>query len=325
MLTRRNLAALLIAGSASLLSGNAAAEAWPVRPVKVIVPFPAGGVPDLLARVLGEKLAARFGQPFVVENRSGAGGNIGTEFAAKASPDGHVLLINASGPMVINPSLYPTLPFDPGKDFAPISLLATVPNVLVVSRKFPAGDVKGFIAHAKKHPGHVTYGSIGNGSSQHLAATQFETATGIRMTHVPYRAANQAVADLVGGQIDSMYQLVPNILAQIHSGHVRALAVTTRERSAVLPAVPTMAELGVKDYDSEGWFGMFAPHKTPPEVVKQLNEAVREVLADSTVRKNLLDKGLVPQTNSPEEFGTFIERETVRWRRTVQESGAKID
>jgi tripartite-type tricarboxylate transporter receptor subunit TctC len=310
---------------ALLSMASHAQQGWPDRPVKIIVPFPAGGVPDLLARVIADKLRVTLNQPIIVENRGGAGGNIGTDAVAKASPDGYTLMVSASGPLAINPSLYRSLPFNPITDFEPITLLAMVPNVLVVRKEFPATSVKEFIEYAKKNPGRINYGSIGNGSSQHLAATQFESATGTRMTHIPYRAAPQAVADLVGGQIDCMYQLVPNIAQQVKSGHVRALAVTTKTRSRALPDVPSMAEVGVRDYDTAGWFGLLAPSGTPRPIVDRVNKEVRAILADPAVDAKLTQAGAETTTMDPDEFRKFIGVEIERWREIVKSSGAKID
>lgn len=302
-----------------------AQAAWPDRPIRFIVPFPAGGVPDLLARVLSDKLRATLNQPVIVENRGGAGGNIGTDAVAKATPDGYTFVVSASGPLAINPSLYRSLPFNPLTDFEPVTLLAMVPNVLVVRPGFPANSVKEFIEYAQKNPGRINYGSIGNGSSQHLAATQFEAATGIKMTHVPYRAAPQAVTDLVGGQIDCMFQLVPNIAQQIKSGQVRALAVTTKTRSRALPDSPTMAEVGVRDYDTAGWFGLLAPASTPRLIVDRLNKEVRAILADPAINDRLTQAGAETSTMTPDEFRKFISMEINRWRDIVRSSGAKLD
>ena len=321
----RQMVALLAVLTTAVSPAVAQTPTWPDRPVRIIVPFPPGGVPDVLARLLSEKLRPALGQPLVVENRGGVGGNIGTEVVARAPADGYTLTVTASGPLAINPTLYKSLAFDPIADFEPITLLAVVPNVLVVADRFPADSVAKFIEYARNNPGRINYGSIGNGSSQHLAATQFEAVTGIRMTHVPYRAAPQAVADLVGGQIDCMFQLVPNIAQQIKSGQVRALGVTTAKRSQALPEVPTMAELGIKNYDTAGWFGLLAPRGTPRTIVERLNKEVQSLLNESEIRQRIVQYGAEPTTTTPEEFGRFIEAEIGRWRTVVRNSGAKVD
>ncbi len=322
MLKRLVAAVFMLVG---VVSQHCHAQTWPDRPIRVIVPFAAGGVPDVLARIISENLRGSVGQPIVVENRAGAGGNVGTEAAARAPADGYTFVLSAAGPLAINPSLYKSLPFDPTSDFEPISLLAMVPNVLVVTDSFPAHSLAQFIAYAKSNPGRINYGSIGNGSSQHLAATQFEAATGTRMVHVPYRSVPQAVTDLISGQIECMFQLVPNIAEQIKAGQVRALGVTTANRSAALPDVPTMKELGVKDYDTAGWFGLLAPRGTPPEVTERFGNEVRALFRQADVQQQIRRYGAEPTTTTPEEFRDFIKSEIDRWREIVRMSGAQVE
>jgi tripartite-type tricarboxylate transporter receptor subunit TctC len=310
---------------ATLCSAAVHAQSWPERPVRIIVPFPPGGVPDVLARQIGERLKGVFGQSFIVENRGGAGGNIGTEAAAKAAPDGYTLLVGSSGPIAINPTLYKSLPFDPVNDFEAVTLLAIVPNVLVVTNSFPAKSVAELIEYARRNPGKINYGSIGNGSSQHLAGTQFEVATGVALTHVPYKSVPQVVTDLMSGQIECMFQLVPNIARQVRNGQVRAVAVTTAFRSRALPDVPTMAEAGVANYDTAGWFGLLAPRGTPRPIVDRLDSEIRAILARPDVRAWLTEYGVEPNTMDSKEFARFIKAEAGRWPPIVKSSGAQID
>lgn len=304
---------------------GAAEDAWPSKPVRFIVPFQAGGVPDVLGRIVAEKLTQLHGQSFILDNRVGAAGNIGTELAAKSAPDGYTFLIGSSGTHAINPVLYRKVAFDPVRDFSAVSLLAIVPNVLVVTNKFPASTVKEFIAYARANPGKINYGSIGNGSSQHLAATQFETATGVKLTHVPYKSVPQVVTDLMSGQIDSMFQLVPNIVRQVQAGQVRALGVTTGKRLPSLAGVPTIAESGVPGFDTAGWFGLFAPKGTPQGIIDTLSREVKTILSAPEIKQRLVDLGAEPDPMNPAEFTAFVATEIDRWRVIVRASGATVD
>jgi tripartite-type tricarboxylate transporter receptor subunit TctC len=310
----------LIAGASGAL-----AQAYPNKPVRVIIPFPTGGASDVTMRILADKLSAQMGQPLVIENRSGAGGNLGTELAAKATPDGYTLVLGASGPFAINKTLYKSLPYDPEKDFAPIALYTIIPNILVVTKSFPGNSVQDYVAYAKANPEKIRYGSIGNGSSQHLAGAQFEMVTGVKLTHVPYRGAPQGVADLLGGQIESMFQLIPNIAEQVRAGEVRALAVTSAKRSSALPDVPTMAEAGVKNYETAGWFGLLAPAKTPAAIVDQVNREVVRAIQNPDLRARFTSLGAEPVSTTPAEFGAFITSELKVWEKIVKASGAQLD
>lgn len=318
----RGVAAIVMAFTAVV---SVAEEPWPTKPVRIVVPFPAGGVPDVLARIISDKLTQIHGKPFIVDNRGGAAGNIGTELVAKSIPDGYTFLIGSSGTHAINPALYREVPYDPVRDFSAISLLAIVPNVLVVTNKFPASSVKEFIAYARANPGKINYGSIGNGSSQHLAGTQFESATGVKMTHIPYKAVPQVVTDLISGQIDAMFQLVPNIVRQVKAGQVRALGMTTKKRSLALPGVPTIAESGVPNYDTAGWFGLFAPKGTPQAVIDTLSKDVKSILSAPDINQKLIELGAEPEPSDPAEFAAFVDRELDRWRTIVRASGATVD
>jgi tripartite-type tricarboxylate transporter receptor subunit TctC len=303
----------------------ATAQSYPTKAVRIICPFPSGGASDVTIRIVAERLTAAMGEPFVIDNRSGAGGNLGTEIAAHATPDGYTLLLGTSGTHAINKTLYRSLPFDPEADFAPIALYTIIPNILVVNKKFPAANVKEFIAYAKANPGKVHYGSIGNGSSQHLAGTQFETITGVQLVHIPYRGAPQGIADLLSGQIEAMFQLLPNIAEQVRAGEVKALAVTSSKRSTALPDVPTMAEAGVANYETAGWFGLLAPAKTPVAIVDQLNREIVKVMQIPELRARFAELGAEPVSTTPAEFAKFIHDELKNWATIVKASGAQLD
>jgi tripartite-type tricarboxylate transporter receptor subunit TctC len=307
------------------LATVAAAQSYPAKAVRIICPFPSGGASDVTIRIVAERLTMAMGEPFVIDNRSGAGGNLGTEIAAKAPPDGYTLLLGTSGTHGINKTLYRTLPFDPEADFAPIALYTIIPNILVVNKNFPALNVKEFVAYAKANPGKVHYGSIGNGSSQHLAGAQFEMVTGVQLVHIPYRGAPQGIADLLSGQIEAMFQLLPNIAEQVRAGEVKALAVTSAKRSSALPNVPTMAEAGVANYETAGWFGLLAPAKTPPAIVDKLNHEIVIAMKNPELRARFAELGAEPVSTTPAEFAKFIHEELQHWATIVKASGAQLD
>ena len=309
--TRRGI----LAGTALLaLPLPALAQAWPTKPVRIIVPFPPGGLVDVLARSVSQKLAQEFGQPFVVENRAGAGGNIGADAVAKSAADGYTLLASSMGPLAVNQFIYATMPFDSRTAFAPITLLANTPKVMCVANARPWQDVQAVVAAARERPGQLTAGSAGAGSSLHLALELFKQATGTDIQHVPYRGAAPAVTDLVAGQIDMLLDNVPNILTQIRGGTVRAMAVATEQRLPQLPAVPTMAEAGVPGFVFGTAFGLVAPAGTPAPIVTRLAEAVGIALRDPAVGGRLVDLGAILGGGSPESFAAMIERE----RRTLE-------
>jgi tripartite-type tricarboxylate transporter receptor subunit TctC len=326
-LTRRGftlaLAATVAAGT--LATGPAAAQAFPTKPVTIIVPFAAGGTTDILARVIGEALKKELGQPVVIDNRAGAGGNIGGALAAKATADGHTLFMGTVGTHAINASLYKKMPFDHVKDFAPLTRVAMVPNLLVANPARPYNNVKELIAYAKANPGKVSFGSSGNGSSIHLSGELFNSMAKVDMIHVPYKGSAPAVTDLVGGQIDIMFDNMPSAIQHVRSGRLKALAVTTAKRSPELPNVPTIAEAGVPGYEATSWFGMFAPANTPAPVVAKLNAALVKVLSDAEVKKKLAEQGAEPYSEKPEQFAEFIRKETAKWSQVVKAAGASVD
>ena len=301
------------------------ADTYPDHPIRWVVPFPAGGAMDNIARTLGEEMSKSLGQSIVVENRPGAGGNIGAEMVARSPADGYTLIIVANG-MAVNPALYGRLSYDPVKDFAPVSLLAVVPNVLVTSKakKLPA-TVPDLIAAARATPDKYTYASAGNGTSIHLAGELFTSLTGVKMLHVPYKGSGPAMTDLLGGQVDYMFDSITSAKPHIDSGKLTPIAVTTAKRSSTLPNVPTLAEAGVKGYDLSPWFAAFVPAKTPPAVVARLNQAMVDALAKPSVRTRLAAIGAEPIGSTPAQLGKHLAAETDKWGKLIRERGIRAD
>jgi tripartite-type tricarboxylate transporter receptor subunit TctC len=304
---------------------GASAQGFPTKPIRIVVPFPAGGTTDVLARAAAQKLTETLGQPAVVDNRPGAGGNIGAELVAKSAPDGYTLLMGTVGTHAINPGLYPKLPYDHVKDFAPVILVAGVPNVLVVNPSLPVNSVQELVAYAKANPGKLNFASSGNGTSIHLSAELFKLMAGVQMTHVPYKGSAPALQELVGGQVQLMFDNLPSSLALIKAGKLKALAVTSKERAPALPDVPTIAESGLPGYDASSWFGLLAPAGTPPPAIARLNGEIAKWLATPEAREKLLAQGANAAGGTPEDFARFIAAETAKWQKVVKESGAKVD
>jgi tripartite-type tricarboxylate transporter receptor subunit TctC len=313
--------------------GRARAQAvWPNKPVRIVVPFAAGGTTDLLARAIAPELQRVFGQSFVVDNKPGAGGNTGAAEVARAINDGHTLLMGTVGTHAINVSLYPKLPFDPVRDFAPITVVAGVPNVVVMNPasalKYEINNLADLTRAARANPGQLNVASSGNGTSIHLAAELYKSMTGTFMLHLPYKGSGPALIDLMAGNVDLMFDNLPSALPHIKSGKLRALAVTSSARSGALPEVPTVAEAGgpgLKNYEASSWFGLLAPAGTPVEVVSRLQQEINKALALPAVKDRLLSQGAIPSGNSPAEFARFIDAETKKWAQVVKTSGAKID
>lgn len=320
-----SIASAVVLGAGLLGGTSALAQAYPTKPVTIIVPFAAGGTTDILARIIGQALTAELGQPVVVDNRAGAGGNIGGQAAAKAAPDGHTLFMGTVGTHAINASLYKKMPFDPVKDFAPLTRVANVPNLLVANPAQPYKSVKDLIAYAKANPGKVNFGSSGNGSSIHLSGELFKSLAKVDMQHVPYKGSAPAVTDLLGNQIGIMFDNMPSAIQHVRSGKLVPLAVTTAKRSPELPSVPTIAEAGVPGYEATSWFGMFAPAGTPVPVLAKLNAAIVKVLAQPDVKKKINEQGAEVYSETPEQFAAFIQAESVKWGKVVKESGASLD
>jgi tripartite-type tricarboxylate transporter receptor subunit TctC len=296
----------------ALACAHAFAADYPNRAIRLIVPFAPGGGNDTVARLVGQKLEAELGQPVVVDNRPGAGGIVGAEAAARAAPDGYTLFLGGVGSHAINPNLHEHLSYDAIKDFQPISLIASAPLVLVVHPSVPAHSVHELVALAKAQPGKLNYASNGNGSSSHLAAAMFTTMTGTDMVHVPYKGLSPALTDLLSGQVQLMFSSVVAILPHVKAGKLRALAVSSKERMALLPELPTIAEAGVPGYQSSSWYGILAPVGTPPEVVTRLNAALVKIVAQPDVKQALAQEGAAPVGNSPQAFGAFIQAEKQR-------------
>jgi tripartite-type tricarboxylate transporter receptor subunit TctC len=318
---RSRLAALALAFVALAWNGPGSAESFPDRPIHIVVPFPAGASNDVVARFLGAKLSEICGQSVIIDNRAGAGGNIGAEFVARSAPDGYTLLLTAPPPLAINQSLYPHLAFDPAADFAPVALVASVQIVLTVNPAVKAKSVTELIALAKASPGVMSYGSSGYGSTNHLAGELFGKLAGINIVHVPYRGAAPAMNDLLGGQIPILFDNMPAVRPQALSGALRALAVAGHARSPLFPELPTMAEAGVPGFEASSWFGLVAPAKTPPATLKILTDAVAKALADPDMARKLSDVGAEPGSLFGDAFGTFLHAEAEKWGKVVKDSG----
>ncbi len=325
---RRRLAGAALLALAS--AGIHAQTAWPNRPVRIVVPFAPGGTTDLLARAVAPELTKAFGQPFLVENRAGAGGNVGAEVVAKSAPDGYTLLMGTVGTHGINRALYPKLPYDPIADFAPITLVAGVPNVMVVNadaaRALNINNVQDFIKLAKSRPGRLNMASSGNGTSIHLAGELFKSQTGVFMTHIPYRGSGPALLDLTAGQVDVMFDNLPSAMPLIKAGKLKALAVTSATRSGALPDVPTIEEAaGLKGFEATSWFGLLAPAGTSADTVNRIQQEVARALATPAIKEKMLAQGAIPSGNTPAQFAALIDAEHKKWAQVVKVSGAKVD
>jgi tripartite-type tricarboxylate transporter receptor subunit TctC len=329
-LRRRSL--LMFAGLAILFIANqvVAQTAWPTKAVRIVVPFAPGGTTDILARAVAPELSKVFGQSFIVDNRAGAGGNLGADLVAKAAPDGYTLLMGTVGTHGINKSLYSRLPYDPQKDFSPITLVAGVPNVMVMNaekaRTMGINNVLDFIQYARAHPGELNMASSGSGTSIHLAGELFKSRTGTFMTHIPYTGSGPALMGLVSGTVDVMFDNLPSAMALIKAGKLKAFAVTSSQRSAALPDLPTVEEAGkLKGFEASSWFGLLAPTGTPNDVVLRLQQETAKALNLPAVKEKLLLQGAIPSGNTPQEFAALIDTEIKKWALVVKASGAKVD
>jgi tripartite-type tricarboxylate transporter receptor subunit TctC len=295
---------------------------YPTRPVRLIVPLTAGGPTDILARIIAAPLGESLGQQVIVDNRPGAGGNIGADIAAKSPPDGYTLFMGTSGPLSINSSLYPKLPFDPIRDFAPVILAASAPFVVIVHPSVPATNMRELIALAKAKPGQLNYGSV-SGSASHLSTELFKMSSGVNIMHIPYKGAAPATTDVIAGQIQLSFASTPGSIPVVKAGKVRAIGVTSAKRIAKLPDVPTVAESALPGYEASVWYGVVAPARTPPEVVQRLNRDIARIVAEPVHRDRMLAGDFEPTTSTPEQFAAFIKSETVKWGKVVKASGAK--
>ena len=321
----RVASACALAAIGCLLTDAGYAQAYPTRPIRLVVPFPAGGSLDVVARAIGQKLTEAWGQPVVIDNRPGAGGNIGADLVAKSAPDGYTILEGALSTHAVNVSLYHKLPYDPIKDFAPITLVAITPNVLVLNRAFPVNSVSELITYAKAHPGALAFGSGSNGSAGHLAGELFKADTGIDMVHVPYKGGAPALQALLAGDTQLMFDNLANSTPQLKAGKLKALAVTTGKRSPLAPELPTLAESGLPGFDIYTWWGLLAPAGTRPEIIAKWNAEVARILGTPEMRAFFAGEGAEPAPTTPDEFAALIRSETTKYARIVKLSGAKVD
>jgi tripartite-type tricarboxylate transporter receptor subunit TctC len=297
---------------------------YPVKPVKIIVAFTAGGTTDIMARTLAQRLTEKLKQPFVIENKPGAGGNLGTEVAVRAPPDGYTLIVNSVGPMAVNPTLYRNLAFNPLTDLVPVAQISDVPNVLVAPAMLKPKTMDEFLAYARAHTGELNYASTGIGTSSHLSSFMLASRAGFAATHVPYKGA-EALKDLLTGRVQFMFATIPSVIAHIKAGTLVAIAVSSVHRSRSLPEVPTVADSGFPGFEAGSWFGMFAPRGTPAEAIAILNKATNEVIAEKAIQSRMVDEGADPAGGTPEKFGAFVRSEFEKWRTVVRDSGAVVD
>ena len=315
----------LAACAAAFACSAAFAQAYPAKPIRVLVPFPPGGGTDIVAREVTQRVAANAGWTFVVENKPGAGGNLGVDQAAKSPPDGYTIVLGQTSNLAINPTLYSKLPYDPVKDLAPIGLVASAPLVIVVPAQSAFKSLADLVAAAKAKPGEVNFASPGNGTVAHLTGEKFQKTAGVRFQHVPYKGANQALTDVISGQVQLYVSSVPSVLSQIRNGKLRALAVTSEKRVDDLPQTPTVGEAGYQGFDAVTWFGFLAPAGTPKEAVARLNAEFNKALQQPELRKRLGDEGADPLGGTPEQFAQVIRDDIVRWGKIVKESGVRVD
>lgn len=316
---------LLAAALAAACVPAAVAQSWPARAIKVIVPFPPGGGTDIIAREVTQKVSTATGWTFVIDNRPGAGGNLGVDAVAKSPADGYTLVLGQTSNLAINPTLYPKLPYNPLKDLAPIAVVATAPLAIVVAASSPYRTLAELVSAAKAKPGAVNFASPGNGTVAHLTGELFQKAAGVRFQHIPYKGANQALNDVIGGQVDLYMASVPSVLQQVRNGKLRALAVSSSKRVDDLPQTPTVAEAGYKGFDASTWFGFLAPAATPKEVVARLNAELNKALQQPDLRKRLSEEGADPVGGTAEQFTALMRDDIQRWGKVVKESGAKLD
>jgi len=315
----------LVAAAALLIPAVAFSQGYPSKSVRVVIPYPAGSTPDIVGRTLSERLQKALGQPFVVENRTGAGGNIGADAVAKSAPDGHTLLVAINGPVAVNKHLYKNMPYDPDRDLIPISLLASAPQMLVTTPKVPADSFKSFVDHVKRNPGRLSYGSVGAGSASHLTMELLKSTAGVFIVHIPYRGFPPAVTDMLAGNIDAMFAIIPAVLPHVKAGKMRALAVTALKRNQLAPDVPSVAELGYPQLESLAWIGLLAPTGTPADIVSRLSDETIRNMGTAEVRELLGRQGFDVVANKPQEFRQWIRAESDKWAKVIKTSGATVD
>jgi len=305
--------------------GAAPAQAYPAKPIRFIVPFPVGGIADVFARVIGQKFNDAWGQPVVVENRTGAGGNIAAEFVAKSPPDGYTLVMGSIGTHSVNVSLFRKLPYDPVKDFAPVALVMEADGLLVVHPSLPVKTVKELIALSRARPGQLTYASAGNGTASHLAGELFKMMAKVDMVHVPYKGNVPAITDLLGGQTSLLFATMPTVLPQVQAGKLRAIAVTGAARSPAAPDLPSIAEAALPGFEVTNWIGVFAPAGTPRDIVSRLNGETIRIMRAPEIQSRLLNEGAKSPAKTPEEFGAYVRAEIAKWAKVIQQAGIRVD
>jgi tripartite-type tricarboxylate transporter receptor subunit TctC len=322
----RGLIRTILVGAALALPSAVAAQTdnYPSRPIRVVVAFTAGGTTDIIARLVGKKLTDAWGPAVIIDNRPGAGGNLGSNVVAKAAPDGYTLLIGSVGPLAINATLYPDMPYDHLKDFVPICLVASVPNMLVVHPSVPVHSVQDLIDLARAKPGTLNYGSTGNGTTGHLSGELLNGRAKIGLVHVPYRGAT-AVTDLLGGQVQLMFATIPSVIQHVRAGRLRAIAVTSSRRSPALPDIPTVAESGFPGFEAGSWFGFVAPTGTPEPIIRKLHEQIAAIVRMRDINEQLASQGADPVGSTPEEFGQYMQSETEKWAKVVRASGIRLE
>jgi tripartite-type tricarboxylate transporter receptor subunit TctC len=309
----------------SLVAANAFAQAYPSKPIRLIVPFPPGGGNDVIARIVGQKLTERFGQPVVIDNRAGSNGIVGLQALMQAAPDGYTIGVGAAGPLAVNPSLYERLPYNSLKDFSPITNMVNFPLLLVTHPGLPAKNVRELIVEAKAKPGRLFYASPGSGNSGHLAGELFNSLAGVQITHVPYKGQGPAVTDLLGGQVQMLFSSIPSVLPFVQQGRLNGLAVGSAKRLAALPNIPTIAESGVPGYEAYSWVGMIAPANTPKDIVNLLNREIVEILKQKDVEDKLNQQGAIPVGDTAEQFGEYISAEIKKWGAVVKSANIKVE
>ena len=314
-----------LAAALLLAAGTCAAQTYPAKPIRIIVPFPAGGIADLFGRVIGQKFTEAWGQPAVVDNRPGAGGNIGADLVAKAPPDGYTLVTGSIGTHAVNVSLFSKLPYDPIRDFAPVSLIMEAEGLLVVHPSVPVKTVKELITLAKARPGQISYASAGHGTASHLSGELFKSMAKVDMVHVPYKGNVPAITDLLTGQTSLLFATMPTVLPQVQAGRLKALAVTSSARSPAAPEIPTIAEAALAGYSVTNWIGIFAPAGTPRDVVVKLNGEITRTMQAPDIQKRLISEGAKFTAGTPEQFGTFVKAEMTKWAKVVKEAGIRVD
>ncbi len=321
MIVRR----LALAFALQCMAASAFAADYPAKPIRLVVPYAPGGGADGVARIVAKKMSENIGQPIVIDNKGGAGSILGTDIVAKAEPDGYTLLLGQSGPISINPAIYKSLPYDPVKDFAPVSMTTAYPYILVVNPDLPVKSLQEFVSLARSKPGALNYGSTGVGAANHLVSEMFSSKAGIKMTHVPYRGTALAVGDLLSGQLSMVFGDPISVLSQMKAGKLRPLAVTSLQRSPVAPEVPTLAESGYLGFEALAWHGILAPAKTPPEIVKKLNEEIVKALADPGTKKLLEDQAMQTVGSTPADFAAFIQKDIVLWKGVATSANVTVE